>query len=122
MRGELFFPRGYGPADRAEGRPVDGKTRFNIGSTSKMFAAVSVLLLVDAGRIGLDDLVVKHLPEFGMKDPRHRDITVRMLFNHSSGLPGTTFNCSYRPEGDILQRRLHPCRDDRRKGFGPKVY
>ncbi len=111
MRGELFFPRGYGPADRAEGRPVDGKTRFNIGSTSKMFAAVSVLFLVDEGRIDLDDLVVKHLPEFRMKGARHRDITVRMLFNHSSGLPGTTFDFCYRFERDFHEVLLETMKD-----------
>ncbi|HOI81153.1 MAG TPA: serine hydrolase domain-containing protein [Synergistales bacterium] len=99
-KGKIVFFEGYGPADRAEGKTVDRETRFNIGSTSKMFAAVSILLLVDEGRINLDDPVVNHIPEFEMKDPRYRDITVRMLFNHSSGLPGSSFVFGYRPEGD----------------------
>ncbi len=52
-----------------------------------MFAAVSILLLVDEGRINLDDPVVnRRSREFEMKDPRYRDITVRMLFNHSASL------------------------------------
>jgi len=99
-KGKIVFFEGYGPADRAEGRMVERETRFNIGSTSKMFAAVSILLLVDEGRIRLDDPVFKHIPEFEMRDPRYRNITVRMLFNHSSGLPGSSFVFGYRPEGD----------------------
>lgn len=110
-KGRIVFSEGYGPADRAEGRLIDGKTRFNIGSTSKMFAAVSVLLLVDEGKIGLDDPVVKYLQEFEMKDPRHKDITVRMLFNHSSGLPGSTFDFGYRPEGDFHEILLKTMKD-----------
>ncbi len=51
-----------------------------------MFVAVSILLLVDEAKVSLDDPVVKYIPEFEMKDQRYRDITVRMLFNHSSGL------------------------------------
>jgi CubicO group peptidase (beta-lactamase class C family) len=85
--GKIIFSDGFGAADRAEGRNADGRTRFNIGSTSKMFAAAAILILADENRLNLDDPVVRHLPEFVMKDPRYRDITIRMLFNHSSGLP-----------------------------------
>ena len=93
--GRIVYAEGMGVADRAENRPVDVDTRFNIGSTSKMFAAVAILLLVDDGKIGLDEPVVKYIPEFTMKDPRYKDITVRMLFNHSSGIPGSTFYFGY---------------------------
>ena len=96
--GEIVYSEGFGTADRAEGIPADGKTRFNIGSTSKMFAAAAILILADENRLGLDDPVIRHLPEFSMKDPRYRDITIRMLFNHSSGLPGSTFVFGYRDD------------------------
>ena len=106
--GKIVYSEGFGAADRTAGRSVDRSTRFNIGSTSKMFVVVSVLLLVDEGKINLDDPVVKYIPDFVMKDQRYRDITVRMLFNHSSGLPGSTFLFGYEPEGDphkeLLQR------------------
>ncbi len=110
-KGKVVFSEEYGPADRAEGRMVDEKTRFNIGSTSKMFAAVAVLILVDEGKIRLDDPVVKHIPEFRMRDPRYRDITIRMLFNHSSGLPGSTFVFGYSPEGDPHETLLDALRE-----------
>jgi CubicO group peptidase (beta-lactamase class C family) len=87
---KMVYSEGFGVANRSENRPVDKYTRFNIGSTSKMFAAVAVLLLVDEGKVSLDESVAKYIPEFRMKDMRYKDITVRMLFNHSSGLPGSS--------------------------------
>ena len=106
--GRIVYSEGFGPADRATNRPVTANTRFNIGSTSKMFVAVATLLLADDGKLSVDDPVVKHLPEFVMKDPRYRDITVRMLFNHSSGLPGSTFEFGFaldaKPHAVLLER------------------
>lgn len=104
--GKIVYSEGFGAADRKAGRVVDRSTRFNIGSTSKMFVAVSVLLLVDEGKVNLDDPVVKYIPEFEMKDQRYREITVRMLFNHSSGLPGSTFLFGYDPEGEPYEMLL----------------
>lgn len=98
--GKIVYSECFGAAERATGRPVGRETRFNIGSTSKMFAAVAILMLADDGRLSLDDPVAKHLPEFVMRDGRYRDITVRMLFNHSSGLPGSTFLFEYEPGYD----------------------
>jgi CubicO group peptidase (beta-lactamase class C family) len=60
--------------------PIDGHIR--IGSNTKTFTATLVLQLVAEGRLGLDDPVAVHLPEFGI-DER---ITVRMLLQHTSGL------------------------------------
>ena len=66
-------------------------TTFGIGSVSKMFATTAVMQLVDQGKVGLDQPVVKYLPKFTMRSPQYRQITVRMLLNHSAGLPGTDY-------------------------------
>jgi CubicO group peptidase (beta-lactamase class C family) len=87
--GQIVYSEGFGMADRAESIPVDTKTMFNIGSVSKTFCTAAVMLLVDDGKVNLDDPVIKYLPEFTMADARYKDITVRMLLNHVSGLPGT---------------------------------
>ncbi len=102
-KGEIVYAEGIGAADRAANRLIDKNTRVNIGSTSKMFAAVGILLLVDDGKVGLDEPVYKYLSEFKMKDPRYKDITVRMLFNHSSGLPGSTFYFGYTTDDKMHQ-------------------
>ena len=109
--GRLVYSECFGAAERATNRPVDKNTRFNIGSTSKMFGAVSILLLVDDGKVGLDEKIVKYIPEFTMKDPRYRDITVRMIFNHSSGLPGSTFHFGYKTSGEMHRLLLENLRD-----------
>ena len=57
---------------------------------SKIFTTTAVMQLVDQHRISLDAPVTQYLPEFRMADPRYRQITVRMLLNHSSGLMGSS--------------------------------
>lgn len=114
-RGEIVYSEGLGVADRAENRPVDRNTRFNIGSVSKMFTAVAILLLVDEGKVGLDESVAKYIPEFTMKDDRFRDITLRMLFNHSSGLPGSSFYFGYEPDGNMHRIMLETLSKSRLK-------
>ena len=67
---------------------------YGIGSISKIFTTVAVLQLSGQGKLSLDTPVVTYLPEFTMADDRYKDITVRMLLNHSSGLMGSTLNNS----------------------------
>lgn len=64
---------------------------YGIGSVSKIFTTVAVMQLAESGKLDLDQPVVKYLPDFKMADPRYKDITVRMLLNHSSGLMGSSF-------------------------------
>ena len=66
-------------------------TIYGIGSTSKMFATVAVMQLVDEGLIDLDLPVVRYLPTFSMQSPQYRQITVRMLLDHSAGFPGSAY-------------------------------
>ena len=114
-RGELVYSEGIGVAERAQNRAVDRNTRFNIGSVSKMFAAVAILLLVDDGKVELDAPVVRYIPEFTMKDARYRNITVRMLLNHSSGLPGSTFFFEFEPDASMHRLLLETLKDSRLK-------
>lgn len=88
--GKLVYAESFGMADRERSIPVDENTLFNIGSISKVYVTTAIMLLVDDGKVELDKPVIAYLPEFTMADARHKDITVRMLLNHSSGLPGTT--------------------------------
>lgn len=57
-----------------------------IASVSKMYSALAVMQLVDEGKVELDAPVTKYLPDFRMNDERYKDITVRMLMNHTSGI------------------------------------
>lgn len=85
----VVWSEAFGIADRALGKNADTATLFGICSVSKMIATVATMILVDRGMVSLDQPVARYLPQFAMPlDPRYRDITVRMLLNHSSGLPG----------------------------------
>ena len=66
----------------------DAFTMYGIASVSKIFTTTAVMKLAEEGKIKLDEPVVTYLPEFKMADPRYKEITVRMLLNHSSGLMG----------------------------------
>ncbi|WP_297870213.1 serine hydrolase [uncultured Oscillibacter sp.] len=61
-----------------------------IGSVSKMYTTAAVMRLAQDGKLDLDKPVTTYLPDFKMADGRYKDITVRMLLNHSSGLMGSS--------------------------------
>jgi CubicO group peptidase (beta-lactamase class C family) len=94
----IVYSEGFGMRSREESIPVDTSTQFNIGSVSKVFVAASILLLCDDGRVELDAPVTTYLPEFTMPDPRYAGITVRMLLNHTSGMPGTYIKTGFGTE------------------------
>ncbi|WP_229398684.1 serine hydrolase domain-containing protein [Micromonospora okii] len=76
-----------GLADIATGRRMAARDQFEAGSNTKTFTATLVLQLVDRGQIELDAPVSRYLP--GVV-PNGRNITVRMLLNHTSGLSSYT--------------------------------
>jgi D-alanyl-D-alanine carboxypeptidase len=77
-----------GVADIRTGAPVDPRSRFRIGSLTKPFTATVVLQLVGEGWIELDAPVERYLPGVVRgADNDGREITVRELLQHTSGLP-----------------------------------
>jgi CubicO group peptidase (beta-lactamase class C family) len=83
QNGAMAFARGYGRASLEHGVPITPQTVFDIGSTSKQFTAVSIMLLEQDGRLTLDDAVQKHIPELPAYE---QPITIRHLLHHTSGL------------------------------------
>lgn len=83
QRGKTVFAKGYGMADLEHGVRNATTTPFHVASLSKQFTAFAVAMLVDEGRLSLDDDIRTHVPEvpdFG------RRITLRHLLHHTSGL------------------------------------
>lgn len=93
--GNIIVSGQSGKNDEKGQKPLTKDTMYGIGSTSKMFTAVAVMQLVDQGKIDLDTPVVQYIPEFTMKDERYKQITPRMLLNHSSGLNGSSFTDAF---------------------------
>ncbi len=80
--GKAVFSNTYGMANLTYGIPFEEDTRTNIGSTSKQFTAFAVMLLVDEGKLSLDDDVRVHIPEL---PDLGETVTVRNLVTHTSG-------------------------------------
>jgi CubicO group peptidase (beta-lactamase class C family) len=81
--GRIEYARGYGAANLELGVPLSPQSVLDIGSTSKQFTAMSVMLLAKAGKLSLDDDIrrfIPELPDYGKK------ITVRHILNHTSGI------------------------------------
>jgi D-alanyl-D-alanine carboxypeptidase len=82
--GKPVFAEAYGLADRDKKTPNTLDTRFRIGSMNKMFTAVSVLQLVQAGKINLTDPLGKYLPDYPNKDVASK-ATIHQLLTHTGG-------------------------------------
>lgn len=88
--GQVIYSKGLGYKDYENKIPVTPDTQFAIGSATKAFTALTVLMAQDEGKLSLDDSPKKLLPYFKMADPdTDRNITLRDLLSHSSGLNRT---------------------------------
>ncbi|MHC1682626.1 MAG: serine hydrolase domain-containing protein [Clostridiaceae bacterium] len=92
--GKIVLSGNAGVYSKETKKAVTADNMYGIGSISKMFATTAVMKLVDQGKINLDAPVTQYIKEFKMADPRYKNITVRMLLNHSSGLMGSSFSNS----------------------------
>lgn len=91
--GSLVFAKGYGRANLELGAPVTPTTVFRIGSLTKQFTAAGVLLLVEQGKLKIDDKLSLYLPNF----PRANEVTLRDLLDHTSGIHNFT-------EGPVIDK------------------
>jgi CubicO group peptidase (beta-lactamase class C family) len=81
--GKAVFRRGYGVTDLRTNHRIEAKTNFRLASFTKQFTAACIMLLVRDGKLQYDERLTDIFPEF----PQYgRDITVRNLLNHTSGL------------------------------------
>jgi CubicO group peptidase (beta-lactamase class C family) len=85
--GQVVKARGYGLANVELDVPASAKTIYQSGSVGKQFAATAVMMLVEEGKISLDDRISQFLPD---TPSGWRDITVRHLLSHTSGIPEYT--------------------------------
>jgi CubicO group peptidase (beta-lactamase class C family) len=85
--GELILAKGYGFADLENRVEATEHTVYRLGSVTKQFTAVAIMMLVEQGKILLDDDLTKFLPDYPTKGHR---ITIDRLLNHTSGIKGYT--------------------------------
>lgn len=80
--GRLRYLKAYGLRDRARRLPVRTDTPFEIGSITKQFTAAAIVQLQERGKLGLDRPLADYLPDA----PHAREVSLRQLLGHSSGL------------------------------------
>jgi len=88
LRGDsVLLARGYGEANVEHHVPATDSTVYQSGSVGKQFTATGVMLLVEEGKVALDDPVTRHIPELPAS---WRAITIRHLLSHTAGIPDYT--------------------------------
>ena len=92
--GQTVFRKGYGLADLELQVPLDPDMVFRLGSITKQFTAVSILLLAQEGKLGLRDEITKFLPDYPAQG---RKITIEHLLTHTSGIQSYTDMAEWLP-------------------------
>ncbi len=85
--GKVVKIKGYGVASVEFNVPVATETVFEIGSVSKQITAAAVMLLVEDGKVNLDEKISKYLPD---APETWKNVTVRHLLTHTSGVKSYT--------------------------------
>lgn len=82
-KGEVIYEGAFGLADLEQGVAASAETRYRSASISKWFTATVAMILVEQGKLDLDESIQEHCPDF----PRKRwPITARQLLTHTSGI------------------------------------
>jgi CubicO group peptidase (beta-lactamase class C family) len=85
--GQVILRKGYGMANLELGIPMKPGMVFRLGSITKQFTAVGIMILAEAGKLSVDDEMTKFLPDF----PTHgHKITIHHLLTHTSGIKSYT--------------------------------
>lgn len=102
--GEIVLAKGYGLANIEHQAPVKPETIFQSGSMGKQFTATAVMMLVEEGKLRLDDKLIKFFPD---GPEAWRNITIRHLLTHTSGMGDYPTDFDLRrdyTEDEMLQR------------------
>ena len=84
---EIVYAKGFGVQSLEKRIPVTPDSIFCVASVSKPFVATAVMQLAERGEINLDAPILQYLPYFQMNDERYRQITIRQMLSHTSGMP-----------------------------------
>jgi len=100
--GKIIYVHAYGNARVQPDVPATPAMRYSIGSVSKQLTAVAVLMLVADGKLALDDVIGKYVPNLMRGD----DITIREILSHTSGYR------DYAPQDYMIPAWTRPIADN----------
>ncbi len=85
--GEVLLSQGYGLADRDKNLPNTPQTKYRLGSITKQFTAMAILMLQAQEKLNLQDPICRYISECPIT---WQDITIHHLLTHTSGIPNLT--------------------------------
>tara|TARA_R110002049_G_scaffold300580_1_gene491543 strand:+ start:282 stop:1667 length:1386 start_codon:yes stop_codon:yes gene_type:complete len=85
--GKAIYKKALGKSNLELNIPIEVNSVFQIGSITKQFTAVSILMLAEQGKLNIEDKIGKYIPEYIEVG---RDITIHHLLNHTSGIKNKT--------------------------------
>lgn len=100
--GKTVLRKAYGMADVAAKKPMTADTSLRLGSITKQFTAVAILMLAEEGKLALSDPITKFLPDYPMQG---KTITIEHLLTHTSGIVSYTGKPGFRA---IMNKDLTP--------------
>ena len=107
--GKVVFEKGYGVRELGKSDPVTTDTLFGSMSTTKAMTVACLSMLIDEGKVNLDDKVIKYLPDFRVADPYiTNELRVRDLLTHSGG----PRRCGFSLGLDAHDRKFRSCSAD----------
>ncbi|WP_159699272.1 serine hydrolase [Massilia sp. 9I] len=90
--GKTVLRRAYGMADTSKNIDMTPEMALRIGSLTKQFTATAILMLLEEGKLSLDDDITRHLPDY---PTRGKKITIEHLLTHTSGIVSYTSKPGY---------------------------
>ena len=116
--GRTLVRKGYGMADLELGIPVDPDMSFRLGSVTKQFTAVAILMLEEQGKLSVKDPIEKYLPDYPTQG---KAITIENLLTHTSGIKDYTSLPEWLPlwRKDMTVSEVIALSKDKPMDFGP---
>jgi len=108
-RGKIIVAKGYGMANLELSVPATEKSCFLIASVTKTFTASAVMMLIEEGKVSLDDAISKYVPDL---PDAWKVVTIRQLLNHTSGIKTNlempppcsfTYDCLNYTQADVIK-------------------
>jgi len=100
-RGRILLAKGYGQANVELGVPVKAETIFQSGSVGKQFVSAAIMMLVEEGKLSLDDSLTKYFPG---APATWKPILIKNLLSHTSGLSEYESDDRTGPKGPFYLR------------------
>lgn len=83
----IIYSDAHGVKSLDTKEPLTSHSLFHMASVSKPFVATAIVQLIEQGKIDLDEKLTHYLPYYRMADERYKDITIKHMLTHTSGIP-----------------------------------